>query len=72
MKDEFAYTFVQQNHKLIDHYTTYNLHNYLQWMTSVFSYSDDTKNINSIAHRQSRKHFEAVSNYVPILQHFCS
>ena len=43
-KDEFAYIFVQQNHKLIDHYATYHLQNYLQWLTSVFSYSDDTKN----------------------------
>ena len=41
-------------------------------MTSIFSYSDDTKNIYNIVHRQSRKHFDAVSYYVPILQDFCS
>ena len=71
-KDEFAYIFVLQNHKLIDHYTTYHLQNYLQWMTSFFSYNDDTKNIYNIVHRQSRKHFEAVSYYNPTLQHFRS
>ena len=39
-------------------------------MTSVFSCSDDTKNIYSIVHRQKRKHIEAVSYYVAILQQF--
>ena len=29
------------------------------------SYNDGTKNIYSVVHRQSRKHFEAVSYYVP-------
>ena len=40
-------------------------------MTLIFSYTDDTKNIDNIVRRQSRKHFEAVSYYVPILQHLC-
>ena len=62
-KDEFAY---------IDHYATYHLQNYLQWMISFFSYNDDAKNIYNIVHRQSSKHLEAVSYYVPTLQHFCS
>ena len=42
-KDEFAYIFLLQNHKLIDHYATCHLQNYLQWMISIFSYNDDTK-----------------------------
>ena len=33
-------------------------------MTSIFSYTDHTKDIYNIVHRQSRKHFEAVFYYV--------
>ena len=51
-KDELGYIFVWQNHKLIDYYAVYHLQNYLQWLTSIFSYNDGTKNIYNIVHRQ--------------------